>query len=470
MEFTAFDAFIQIAYMISVALFIFGLKMLGSPATAQKGNKVSMLGMAVAIATASLSIVVDQPISMAWVIIGFIAGGAIGGYAAKVVEMTEMPEMVALFNGSGGIASLVVGMAEFYNRSANMNMGTYEAVVITIAVLIGGLTFTGSLIAWGKLSGAMPQKAITMPGQNIVVGLVLIGALAFAVIFAIAPLDNGWAIYGVAIISLILGILAVNAIGGGDMPVVISLLNSYSGMAAAAAGFVVKEPMLIITGALVGSSGIILTIIMCKAMNRSLTNVLFSAFGSDTAVAAGSSDGPKGEVKPMTPEDAYYILEAASSVVIVPGYGMAVAQAQHVVKELADILADNDTEVYYAVHPVAGRMPGHMNVLLAEANVPYDQLYEMDDINPKMADMDVAIVVGANDVVNPAARHDESSPIYGMPIIDVDKARTSFVLKRSMAAGFAGVQNELFFYPNNRMIFGDAKDTFNSLIAQFKNA
>jgi NAD(P) transhydrogenase subunit beta len=265
---------------------------------------------------------------------------------------------------------------------------------------------------------------------------------------------------------MILGVLATNAIGGGDMPVVISLMNSYSGMAASAAGFVVGNMMLIVSGALVGASGIILTVIMCKAMNRSLTNVLFSAFGAEEAAAGGG--GPEGEIKPLTPEDAYYILEAAESVVFVPGYGMAVAQAQHAVRELADILKDNGADVYYAVHPVAGRMPGHMNVLLAEANVPYDELIEMEDINPKMGEMDVAIVIGANDVVNPAARHDESSPIYGMPIIDVDKARTSFVLKRSMAAGFAGVQNELFFYPNNRMIFGDAKETINAMIGEFK--
>lgn len=456
-------------YMLAVALFIFGLKMLSSPATARRGNHVAAAGMAIAILTTLILVISSNPVSLVWIIIAFAIGGAVGGFAAKMVAMTEMPEMVALFNGFGGIASLIVGLAEYHKLAGGYAFPLYDAVVIMFAILIGGITFTGSLIAWGKLSGTMDQKAVVLPGQNIISLATLAGALIFAVIFCIDPASGvSWLwVYLVVAISMFLGVLATNAIGGGDMPVVISLMNSYSGMAASAAGFVVNNMMLIVSGALVGSSGIILTVIMCKAMNRSLTNVLFSAFGSEDQTASGG-DGPQGEVKPLSPQDAYFILEAAQSVVFVPGYGMAVAQAQHVVRELADILKENGAEVYYAVHPVAGRMPGHMNVLLAEANVPYDELAEMEEINPKMGEMDVAIVIGANDVVNPAARHDESSPIYGMPIIDVDKARTSFVLKRSMAAGFAGVQNELFFYPNNRMIFGDAKETLNAIIGEFK--
>lgn len=461
------NIFIQIAYMVAVALFIFGLKMLSSPATARKGNMLASLGMFIAVITTVGVVMVANGISLIWIIIGFLIGGGVGTYAAKKVEMTQMPEMVALFNGFGGIASLLVGLAEYHNKMDAYLIDTYSGVVIVFAVLIGGITFTGSLVAWGKLSGFLDQKAITIPSQNLVSMAVLAAAVLLSIIFISSPADNGWALYLVLLTALSLGYLAVNAIGGGDMPVVISLLNSYSGMAASAAGFVVNSPMLIVSGALVGSSGIILTVIMCKAMNRSLTNVLFSAFGSESEAVAGGG-GPQGEVKSMSPQDAYYVLEAAQSVVFVPGYGMAVAQAQHVVRELSDILKENGADVYYAIHPVAGRMPGHMNVLLAEANVPYDELIEMDDINPRMQDMDVAIIIGANDVVNPAARHDESSPIYGMPIIDVDKARTTFVLKRSMAAGFAGIQNELFFFPNNRMLFGDAKETISAVIAEFK--
>jgi NAD(P) transhydrogenase subunit beta len=458
----------QIFYMLAVALFIFGLKMLSSPATARRGNWLAAGGMAIAIVVTLTLTLMAVPVSITWIVIGFLVGGIVGGVAAKMVAMTQMPEMVALFNGFGGIASLIVGLAEYHNILASgvYQFPLYNAIVITFAVLIGGLTFTGSVVAWGKLSEVMDQKAVVLPMQNILSAGVLIAALVFAVLFCMNPISMGWALYVVVVISLTLGVLAVNAIGGGDMPVVISLLNSYSGMAASAAGFVIMNQMLIVSGALVGSSGIILTVIMCKAMNRSLTNVLFSAFGAEDQTAGGKAQ--TGEVKSLSPGDAYYVLEAAQSVVFVPGYGMAVAQAQHVVRELADILKENGAEIYYAVHPVAGRMPGHMNVLLAEANVPYDELWEMEDINPKMGEMDVAVIIGANDVVNPAARHDESSPIYGMPIIDVDKAGTSFVLKRSMAAGFAGIQNELFFYPNNRMIFGDAKETLNSIIAEFK--
>ena len=453
----------QPAYMVAVALFIFGLKMMGSPATARRGNMMSAVGMLLAIVATLLGVV-----EFTWILVGFVIGALVGAFAARLVSMTQMPEMVALFNGFGGLASLLVGLADYHQKLGIGIVPTYDAVVISLAVLIGGVTFSGSIVAWGKLSGVMGDKAIALPGQNIISFVILAAAIASAVFFFINPAGNIWALYAVVIIALVLGVFAVNAIGGGDMPVVISLLNSYSGMAAAAAGFVTQNQMLIATGALVGASGLILTAIMCKAMNRSLTNVLFSAFGSTDTTTTGGK-GVEGEVKPLSPQDAYYVLEAASSVVFVPGYGMAVAQAQHVVKELAGLLEENGTEVYYAIHPVAGRMPGHMNVLLAEADVSYDKLYEMEAINPIMPNMDVAVVIGANDVVNPAARHDEGSPIYGMPIIDVDKAKTTFVLKRSMAAGFAGIRNELFFYPNTRMVFGDAKQTFQALIAAFKD-
>jgi NAD(P) transhydrogenase subunit beta len=449
--------------MVAVALFIFGLKMMSSPATARRGNMLSAVGMLLAIVATLLGVV-----EFGWIILGLVIGAAVGAPAAYLVAMTQMPEMVALFNGFGGLASLLVGLADYHQKLGLGTVPTYDAIVISLAVLIGGVTFSGSVVAWGKLAGVMGDKAVALPGQNIISFVILAAALASSVVFFIDPAGSIWAVYAVVAISLVLGVFAVNAIGGGDMPVVISLLNSYSGMAASAAGFVTQNQMLIATGALVGASGLILTAIMCKAMNRSLTNVLFSAFGSASA-AKGGKGAIEGEVKPLSAQDAYYVLEAAGSVVFVPGYGMAVAQAQHVLKELAGLLEANGTEVYYAIHPVAGRMPGHMNVLLAEADVPYDKLYEMDSINPIMSNMDVAVVIGANDVVNPAARHDEGSPIYGMPIIDVDKAKTVFVLKRSMATGFAGIQNELFYYPNTRMIFGDAKQTIQALVAAFKD-
>jgi NAD(P) transhydrogenase subunit beta len=374
--------------------------------------------------------------------------------------MTSMPEMVALFNGSGGIASLLVGWAALYN----LGNTTFTVVTIFLSILIGGVTFSGSLIAWGKLSEVMASRAIVFSGQRIVNGALLIALLTAGVLFCMEPSTTSNAFIAVVVLSLVLGIMVVIPIGGADMPVVISLLNSYSGLAACAAGFAINNNILIVAGSLVGAAGMILTNIMCKAMNRSLANVLFSGFG-----AVKTATKVEGEVKPIVAEDAYLILEAASSVTFVPGYGMAVAQAQHVVRELGDLLENNGADVTYAVHPVAGRMPGHMNVLLAEANVPYDQLVEMDDINPRIDNIDVAVVIGANDVVNPAARTDENSPIYGMPIINVDYARTVFVLKRSMAAGFSGVDNPLFFGENTRMLFGDAKESISTVIAQFKD-
>jgi NAD(P) transhydrogenase subunit beta len=386
-----------------------------------------------------------------------IVGGAIGAIAARTVAMTSMPEMVALFNGVGGAASGLVGVA-----ALSIAEGSFTYITIILSILIGGVTFTGSLVAYGKLSETIGSGAMTFGGQKFVNGLIVIGILASAAMFVMDPTDTNM-LYTVVGLSLLFGIMVVIPIGGADMPVVISLLNSYSGLAACAAGFAVDNNVLIVAGSLVGASGIILTQIMCKAMNRSLSNVLFSGFASVSTTVTEV----EGEIKPISVEDAYYVLEAATNVAIIPGYGMAVAQAQHVVKELMELLEANGCEVNYGIHPVAGRMPGHMNVLLAEADVPYDQLLEMDDINPRMETVDVAIVIGANDVVNPAAREVESSPIYGMPVINVADARTVFVLKRSMASGFAGIENPLFYKDNARMLFGDAKESIGGLVREF---
>ena len=448
------DILIQFAYVVSAALFIFGLKQLGSPATARRGNMISSTGMLLAIVAALL----DQGIvSFQMILIGMVVGGAIGGAAARLVEMTSMPEMVALFNGFGGMASLLVGAAALAPDAE-----TFTLVTIVLSILIGGLTFTGSLVAYGKLSEKITSAPVLFSAQQMVNGAIVGGILLSAILFCMNP-DNGFWLFMVIALSLVFGVMAVIPIGGADMPVVISLLNSYSGLAACAAGFAVDNNILIVAGSLVGASGIILTQIMCKAMNRSLSNVLFSGFGSGKV----DTTEVEGEIKPISVEDAFYVLEAASSVAFIPGYGMAVAQAQHVVKELCELMEENGCEVNFGIHPVAGRMPGHMNVLLAEADVPYDQLLEMDDINPRMETVDVAIVIGANDVVNPAAREVESSPIYGMPVINVDQARTVFVLKRSMASGFAGIENPLFYKENTRMLFGDAKESIGGLIREF---
>ncbi|MEJ2530952.1 MAG: NAD(P)(+) transhydrogenase (Re/Si-specific) subunit beta [Halioglobus sp.] len=446
--------FIQFSYVVAAALFIYGLKQLSSPGTARRGNMISSLGMLIAIVAALL----DQGIvDYKWIAIGFVAGGAIGAAAARLVQMTAMPEMVALFNGFGGLASLLVGWA-----ALSPGASTFTLVTIVLSILIGGVTFTGSLVAYGKLSETIGSGSVLFRGQQIVNSLIVLGILLSAVMFCIEPASSHW-LFIVVGLSLVFGVMAVIPIGGADMPVVISLLNSYSGLAACAAGFAVDNNILIVAGSLVGASGIILTQIMCKAMNRSLANVLFSGFGSGKVESAVV----EGEIKPISVEDAYYVLEAATNVAIIPGYGMAVAQAQHVVKELMELLEENGAEVNFGIHPVAGRMPGHMNVLLAEADVPYDQLLEMDDINPRMENVDVAIVIGANDVVNPAAREVETSPIYGMPVINVDSARTVFVLKRSMASGFAGIENPLFYKDNTRMLFGDAKESITGLIREF---
>lgn len=471
---------IVVAYIVSAIMFVFGLKMLGKAATARRGNGLSSLGMLIAIVATVLSIL--DNIQVEWVVLAAVIGATIGIAASRLVKMTAMPEMVALFNGFGGLASMLVGWGTYQATADRFGItfgkqaselsqfseslgGSFSAIAIYLAILIGGITFTGSIIAWGKLSETVTSRPVQFPLQKLLNALVLLAIVAGGIWFAFTP-DQYWIAVAVTGLAFLLGIMAVIAIGGADMPVVISLLNSYSGLAACAAGFVIENNLLIITGALVGASGIVLTSIMCKAMNRSLTNVLFSGFG--TAGGTSSSDGIQGEAKSMTPDDAYYILEAARSVIVIPGYGMAVAQAQHAVRELGDLLEHNGAEVRYAIHPVAGRMPGHMNVLLAEANVPYEQLAEMDAVNPTMETVDVAVVIGANDVVNPAARENEGSPIYGMPIINADSAQTCFILKRSMASGFAGIENPLFFKDNSYMIFGDAKTTVESLVGEFK--
>jgi len=442
-------------------LFIFGLKMLSRASSARRGNAISSLGMLIAV----VAVLSTGGLDYKWIALGVIIGSLIGAIASHFVKMTAMPEMVALFNGTGGVASLLVGWAEFLHGTAASD--GFTAATMFAAVLIGGLCFTGSLIAWGKLSEKISSKPLKFPGMQWFNLLVVLAAVALGVFFTLErELDSVMSVLVVVTaLSLVLGVTAVIGIGGADMPVVISLLNSYSGIAACAAGFVIRSNVLIVSGALVGASGIILTNIMCKAMNRSLANVLFGGLGATSGSAAAKSGA---EAKVISIEDAYFVLEAAQSVLVVPGYGMAVAQAQHAVRELGELLEANGAEVRYAIHPVAGRMPGHMNVLLAEANVTYEQLVEPDDVNPAMETIDVCIVIGANDVVNPAARSEQSSPIYGMPIIDVDRARTVFVLKRSLGTGFAGVENPLFFNPNTRMLLGDAKQSVTGLIAQFK--
>ncbi len=448
---------INIFYILAAALFIFGLKQLGSPATAVRGNMLSSVAMLIAVVVTLFN---AEILSFTWIIAATLVGGTIGAVAAQKIEMTSMPEMVALFNGTGGIASLFVGWAALYNQGNT----TLTDITIVLSVVIGGITFTGSILAWGKLSEVMPSRAIVFGAQRVFNGLLVVALVVCAVMFCLEPAVDSPYLYAVIALACLFGVMAVLPIGGADMPVVISLLNSYSGLAACAAGFAINNNILIVAGAMVGAAGMILTNIMCKAMNRSLANVLFSGFG-----AVKQATKVEGEVNPINVEDAFLILEAAQSVTFVPGYGMAVAQAQHVVRELGELLEKNGADVTYAIHPVAGRMPGHMNVLLAEANVSYDVLVEMDDINPRMNAIDVAVVIGANDVVNPAARNDENSPIYGMPIINVDHARTVFVLKRSMATGFSGVDNPLFFGENTRMLFGDAKESLSGVVAEFKS-
>ena len=452
----------NIVYVGSSVMFILGIKMLGKEATAVKGNYLSAIAMFSAVGITCLSLEIDLKIIVA----GVLLGGFIGSLIAIKVKMTAIPEMVALFNGFGGLATFLIAWSQFYEPSNSL----YQHALIMLTIYIGGITFSGSLIAYGKLSERLKLgkgSVIT----NVFVSFFYLSMPALVYVVAepsithfIPQIPSYFLIF--LGLTLIAGIGFVLPIGGGDMPVVISLLNSLSGIAAAFAGLLLLNNVLIVAGSLVGASGLILTIIMAKAMNRTIGNILFVGYASS---AQGSSSVEQGEVKPITADDAYLILENASSVLVVPGYGMAVAQAQHVVREMGELLEENGTEVKYGIHPVAGRMPGHMNVLLAEANVSYDLLAEPDDVNPSMDSIDVAIVIGANDVVNPSATEEEGSPIYGMPIIEVHNAKTVFVLKRSMSSGFAGVQNPLFFRENTRMLFGDAKESIGQIVTEFKD-
>jgi len=465
--------------ILACILFVVAIKRLGKVRTSRQGNAIASLAMLVAV----LAVLIKTPnLNWAWIIAGVVVGGAIGTWAAKTVQMTSMPEMVALFNGSGGIASALVAIAFWFLHSNGISgvMGGSDPVLFShdgtatlmLSILIGGLTLTGSVVAYAKLAGRITSAPVLLPARHMTnIGLILLAVLIAALTgwYVEAHWLMGILLFLLLLIALVLGVMLVIPIGGADMPVVISLLNSYSGIAASMTGFVLKEPVLIIAGALVGAAGLVLTQLMCKAMNRSLANVLFGGFGVADSTGKGGSEGYT-KVKEAGPEEAAMILEDAQSVVFVPGYGLAVAQAQHACQQLANMLEERGTKVTHAIHPVAGRMPGHMNVLLAEADVPYDKLIEMDEINPEFKNTDVAIVLGANDVVNPAALTDKSSPIYGMPILSVHDARTVFVVKRSLSPGFAGIRNELFENDNSLMIFGDAKDVLQKLIEELKNA
>ena len=453
---------IPIIYLISAVFFILGLKQLSHPRTAPKGNRTASIGMLLAIVATLLN---NQILDFQSIFIAILIGSAIGAILAKRVEMTSMPQLVALFNGFGGAASLLVATAEFYRADL---LPIFIFFIITLSILIGSVTFSGSFIAFLKLQGIMRGSPVQFKGQHIFNGLLVLLIIFSSVYGHLNPLQTNNMFLITIGVSLLLGILFVLPIGGADMPVVISLLNSFSGLAACATGFVIQNDALIISGSLVGASGIILTDIMCKGMNRTIWNVLFAGVGSTDVNIDSTQLDPMKSIKSYEPEDTVVIFENEKQVVIVPGYGLAVAQAQHMVHELQKLLEQKGVSVKYAIHPVAGRMPGHMNVLLAEANVPYDSLYDLDQINPEFEETDVTLVIGANDVVNPAARHDTNSPIFGMPILDVDKSQTVFVLKRSMNPGFAGIENELFYKDNTIMIFGDAKDTVSKLVSELK--
>lgn len=452
---------VDLAYIFAAVLFIVGLKLLGSTRTARMGNAVSGAGMGLAIAAA----VLGHDLNLGLAAMMVFGGAALGLALAYFVKMTSMPELVALFNGLGGFASLMLAASGAFGEDPLPNVGV--AAAVGLAALVGGLAFTGSLVAFGKLQGSLPGRPIIFENQLRISGGILGLALFAFLIFLLVPNHGPAAFAAVAVMAFALGVIAVVRIGGADMPIVVSLMNAYSGFAAAMAGFAVQNILLVVAGALVGASGFILTRVMCKAMNRSLLNVLFGGFGAAVPGAAKTSDD-RGSVREASLEDAYYLLEAADRVLIVPGYGMAVAQAQHAAKELADFLTKNGSEVEFAIHPVAGRMPGHMNVLLAEANVDYEQMREPGDVNPQMDLIDVAMIIGANDVVNPDAKEEPSSPLYGMPVIEVDRARNVLVLKRSLNPGFSGVENALFFKDNTRLVFGDAKSTLSALVSEFK--
>ncbi|MFZ1292249.1 MAG: NAD(P)(+) transhydrogenase (Re/Si-specific) subunit beta [Melioribacteraceae bacterium] len=454
-----------IIYLIASILFIFGIKQLGSPKTARQGNFLSALGMFIAIV---ITLFDQRVLTFEYILIGIIVGSAVGALMAYKVPMTGMPQMVGLLNGFGGGASMLVGYAEFYHLlkgSEGIDIAIGSTIVLSI--LIGGVTFTGSLVAFGKLQEIISGKVIKFPLQNPINILLLLAVIVLGILVVMNPPTTILLLLIIGIISLILGVLLVLPIGGADMPVAISLLNSYSGLAASMTGFVLQNNMLIIAGALVGASGIILTIIMCKGMNRSLMNVVLGGW-ADAGSGSSSGTSQQGEAKSIDAEELAMLLDSSQNVVIVPGYGMAVAQAQHAVRDLTNVLEKKGINVRFAIHPVAGRMPGHMNVLLAEAQVSYDKLFSLEDINDDFPNVDVALIVGANDVVNPAARHDKNSPIYGMPILNVDYAKTVIINKRSMNVGYAGIQNELFFYPNALMFFGSAKEAITKLVNEIK--
>ena len=451
--------FQNLVYIVSSVLFILGIKMLGKESTAVRGNILSSVAMLSAVSVT----LIDVDIGITIIISAIILGALIGSVIALKVKMTAIPEMVALFNGFGGMASFLIAWSQFTDTQPAL----LQNLLIMITIYIGGITFSGSIVAYGKLSEKINLEKGSLVTNILVTFFYLsIPALLIMMFAPALSIDSNFIFFGFLVLTVLAGLGFVMPIGGGDMPVVISLLNSLSGIAAAFAGLLLLNNVLIVAGSLVGASGLILTIIMAKAMNRTIGNILFVGYAS---ASSSKSEGEQGEVKPITAEDAYLILENASSVLVVPGYGMAVAQAQHVVRELGELLEENGTEVKYGIHPVAGRMPGHMNVLLAEANVSYDLLVEPDDVNPTMDTFDVAMVIGANDVVNPSATEEPGSPIYGMPIIEVHNAKTVFVLKRSMSSGFAGVQNPLFFRENTRMLFGDAKESIGTVVSEFKD-
>jgi NAD(P) transhydrogenase subunit beta len=451
--------FQNLVYIVSSVLFILGIKMLGKESTAVRGNILSSVAMLSAVSVT----LIDVDIGIAIIISAIILGASIGSVIALKVKMTAIPEMVALFNGFGGMASFLIAWSQFTDTQPAL----LQNLLIMTTIYIGGITFSGSIVAYGKLSEKINLEKGSLVTNILVTFFYLSIPTLLIMMFApVFNIDSNFIFLGFLVLTVLAGLGFVMPIGGGDMPVVISLLNSLSGIAAAFAGLLLLNNVLIVAGSLVGASGLILTIIMAKAMNRTIGNILFVGYAS---ASSSKSEGEQGEVKPITAEDAYLILENASSVLVVPGYGMAVAQAQHVVRELGELLEENGTEVKYGIHPVAGRMPGHMNVLLAEANVSYDLLVEPDDVNPTMDTFDVAVVIGANDVVNPSATEEPGSPIYGMPIIEVHNAKTVFVLKRSMSSGFAGVQNPLFFKENTRMLFGDAKESIGTVVSEFKD-
>jgi len=459
------DSLVQLAYLAAAVLFILGLRNLSSPRTAPRGNLLASLGMGVAVvATLVVQGIVNLPVILA----GVAVGSGLGAFLALRIQMTAMPQMVALLNGFGGGASALVSAAELlrYQTVAEAPGGTVSTAMV-LGALIGGVTFTGSVVAFLKLQEWMRGQPITYPGQQFANGLLGLAAVVLCVLVALDP--SQVPAYGALVaLALVLGVLAVIPIGGADMPVVISLLNSYSGLAACATGFVLGNSGLVISGSMVGAAGLILTTIMCDAMNRPLSNVLFGAFGKAPEGGMEAPGGERRSVKAYTADDAAIVFHSARQAIIVPGYGMAVAQAQHAVRELMDLLQERGVEVKFAIHPVAGRMPGHMNVLLAEANVPYEKLVEMDDINPEFPETDVVLVLGANDVVNPAARNEPGSPIYGMPILNVDRARQVMVVKRSLNPGFAGIDNPLFYHDNTMMVFGDAKGTVMGIVEALK--